>query len=111
MARLIEMDGGIPASPCGAPRVKAEAEGNAIKGQGGAVNKLFTQYGDLPPSARPEPRVKGGSEIANLDRGVRISRMMTDEGTPPDPVAAPRAGTDAGRANIMKGRGHRSNIY
>jgi len=111
MARLIEQDSGVTPPSCGIPRVKPEAEGNAAKAQGGAVNNLFTRYGNLPTSARPEPRVKQGTEIANLDRGVRMSRMMSDEGSPADPVSAPRAANDAGRANILKGRGDRSNLF
>ena len=111
MSKIMGRYGENTSSARGVPRVKPEAEATAMAGQGGAMNSLFTKYGHLPQSARPEPRVKEGKGIANLDKGVRITKMIHGGGLPNEPAPPPRAASSAGRRNIKKARGNIGNIF
>ena len=66
------------------PRVYYDGIYNNEKGKG-TVSQLFTQYGNLPQSARAVPRVKfEGSDILENHRGNEISKTL--QMVPPTPA-------------------------
>uniref|UniRef100_A0A0B6ZT72 Uncharacterized protein n=1 Tax=Arion vulgaris TaxID=1028688 RepID=A0A0B6ZT72_9EUPU len=96
----------------GVPRVKPEAEVIAKLDRGIQMEGLFHHYGKQKPMPQPQPKVKDGKDMAEMDRGGRMSRLMHEIQKLPSNHKPPlRAVSSAGRRNIKNSRGSISNIF
>ncbi|KAK6962897.1 hypothetical protein BgiMline_033016 [Biomphalaria glabrata] len=107
MAKIMGRYGETPRSERSVPRVKKEAESIAKLDSGFQMQNLFHNYGkgSLPP--QPAAKVKEGKEMAELDRGGRMSRLMQDLDSR---LVTESKSTPRGRHNIKRNKATVSEI-
>jgi hypothetical protein len=105
MAGLV-IQGKVPGDSAPGPRVKPEAEDIAFKNKGTLTN-MYHNYGKLPNSGRPNPKIKGGAGQEIYTRGTKgvVHNLFYQYGgLPNDPKPAARVRPEAKRiANKSQG--------
>jgi len=101
------------ADPAPAPRMHPEAMGYAEAHNGKSTSSLFTNYGNLPQSARAAPRIKSEAEGAyEIHKGNNMKCLLHDPKTlPASARAVPRVKPEADAIASKEGRGMMKNQY